>query len=146
MKQVMQTAPIEISAFVQGFMRSPSDKVGLKTAASGNLYYAVPNTENRLRSLYGNLRRSVVVGGKGNYKKVEYKNNHFYIEFGYLPDTPVKAGNKTITLEYGPINEKTRPFLEPGFAKYFADPEGWQALRQELEDILIERITQVFNA
>lgn len=147
MKQTMQSAPIEISAFVQTFMRSPSDKKGLvRSQRTGNFYYNEPNTESRLRTLYGNLRRSIIVGQKGNYKSVEYRNGHFYIEFGYAPDTVVRAGTRNTTLEYGPINEKTRPFLEPGFAKYFADPEGWKALRQELEDSIFMRINQVFNA
>lgn len=144
MKTMMQQAPIEISAFVGEFLRDPSDKAGLRKSKSGNLYYTIPNTTDRLRTLYGNIQRAITVRGKGNYNSVEYRNGHFYLEFGYDPSTTVRSGTRTQTLEYAVINEATRPFLQPGFSKYLTDPSGWDSLRQQFEDMLIEELRNVF--
>lgn len=151
-KTLMDEAPYGISGFVLEFMRDPSDQKGLVTSKSKSRYYTQPNTTNRLRTLYGNLTRAVTVRGKGNTKSVEYRNGHFYLDFGYDASTVVRAGNKSTTLEYGPMNEakdrgkstsRARPFLEPGFNKYFQDPAGWEKLRQRFEDMVIDELTKV---
>lgn len=144
MKTLMDTAPYEMSAFVGEFLRDPSDKQGLKKSKkTGNRYYAVPNTTDRLRTLYGNIQRAITPRGKGNISKVEYRNGHFFLEFGIDTAMTVRAGTRSTTLEYAAINEATRPFIDPGFNKYFSDPEGWDALRQEFENMLIEELVKV---
>lgn len=150
-KTIAQSVPIGISAEVGDFLRSPDDKKGLvKSKKTGNLYYNEPNTTDQLRTLYGNIQRSTLVKGVGNYNKVEFKNGHFIIEFGYTPSTKVRSGNRMITLEYAEKHEtgkwggRPRPFLEPGFNQFFKNPEGWEYFRQEMEDMIYDELKRVF--
>jgi phage pi2 protein 07 len=152
-KTVLQETPIAISAQVSDFLYPPSYKQGLRVTESGNRYYTQKNPSDKLRVLYGNITRAVTVNGKGNYKKVEYKNGHFLIEFGYQPDTMVKAGNKTISLEYAAMHEAkergkstsiARPFLEPAFDQFFEKPEGWEYIRGKMEDVVVSEMRKVF--
>lgn len=152
-KNLVDRAPLEISARVSDFLMSPSYKKGLKKSKNGNLYYSEPNTGTRLRSLYGNIRRAITIGKTGNYKSVTYKNGYFYVDFGYNPDTVVQAGNKTTTLKYAAMHEAEdrgkstsiqRPFVEPGFSKYMEEANGWEALRSEMEERIVQLIRSAF--
>lgn len=145
-KQTVQSIPLELSAYVGEYLRDPSDQAGLKVSQrTGNRYYSVPNTTNRLRTLYGNIQRSITVGGKGNLTAVYQKGGIIGMQFGYDPLTPVRSGTRNQTLEYARINEKTRPFIEPGFRKYMTDANGFKAAMRELESAIVDEFYQEFG-
>lgn len=137
----MQRAPEELSAYTSEFLRDTSESAsdGLRIAKSKARYFTKPNTTNRLRSLYGNIERSMIPQGKGNISDVTIKNGIFTVAFGYDPSATVQAGPRSTTLKYAVINEsKGRPFLDPGFRKYMSDAQGFKALMKELEADILE--------
>lgn len=140
-KDAMQRAPEELSAYTSEFLRDTSESAsdGLRIAKSKARYFTKPNTTNRLRSLYGNIERSMIPQGKGNISDVTIKNGIFTVAFGYDPSATVQAGPRSTTLKYAVINEsKGRPFLDPGFRKYMSDAQGFKALMKELEADILE--------
>lgn len=140
-KDAMQRAPEELSAYTTEFLRSSNEskKDDLRVTENGTRYFRKPNTTNRLRSLYGNIERSMIPQGKGNISEVTIKNGIFTVAFGYDPSATVQAGPRSTTLKYAVINEsKGRPFLDPGFRKYMSDAQGFKALMKELEADILE--------
>lgn len=140
-KDAMQRAPHEISVYTSEFLRSSNESKGddLRVSENRTRYFRKPNTTNRLRSLYGNIERSLIPDQKGNVSDVTIKNGIFTVAYGYDPSTSVQAGPRTTTLKYAVINEgKGRPFLDPGFRKYMSDAQGFKALMKELEADILE--------
>lgn len=149
-KNVMQKAPEELSAYTLGFLRSSGDSKNDGLTVSDETkrrYFEKPNKKGRLRSLYGNIERSVTVGGKGNISEVELKGGKVVIaSFGYEPTTSVTAGPYTTTLRYAALHEgieksrikPKRPFVRPGFELYMKDAQGFKALMKELEADILE--------
>ncbi len=140
-KDAMQTAPSQLYVYTSEFLRDTSESAsdGLRTAKSKARYFAKPNKTKRLRSLYGNIERSLIEDGKGNISDVTIKNGIFTVSYGYDPSATVQAGPRSTTLKYAVINEsKGRPFLDPGFRKYMSDAQGFKALMKELEADILE--------
>ena len=137
-KEALQRAPIELNVYVSDRLQDPSKKDGLVKSKSGNLYYKKPNTTNRLRTLYGNIQRSLQPRGKGNISDVTLQQGRVIVTYGYDTSATVKAGTRSQTLEYAKINEAKRPFLLPGFNEYMKDAQGFKALMNELSDAIIE--------
>ena len=140
-KDAMQRVPDELYVATSEFLRDTSNSAsdGLRIAKSKARYFTKPNTTKRLRSLYGNIERSLIQNEKGNVSDVTIKNGIFTVAFGYDPSTSVQAGPRTTTLKYAVINEgKGRPFLDPGFRKYMSDAQGFKALMKELEADILE--------
>lgn len=137
----MQRVPDELYVATSEFLRDTSNSAsdGLRIAKSKARYFTKPNTTKRLRSLYGNIERSLIQNEKGNVSDVTIKNGIFTVAYGYDPSTSVQAGPRTTTLKYAVINEgKGRPFLDPGFRKYMSDAQGFKALMKELEADILE--------
>lgn len=140
-KDAMQRVPDELYVATSEFLRDTSNSAsdGLRIAKSKARYFTKPNTTKRLRSLYGNIERSLIQNEKGNVSDVTIKNGIFTVAYGYDPSTSVQAGPRTTTLKYAVINEgKGRPFLDPGFRKYMSDAQGFKALMKELEADILE--------
>lgn len=140
-KETMQRLPEELSVYAFDHLRSSEESASdvLRITAKGNRYFKKPNKTKKLRSLYGNIERSLTVGGKGNYSEVDIKGGLITGSFGYFPDTSVESGTRTQTLKYAVINEnKGRPFLTPGFNDYLKDAQGFKALMRELEAQILE--------
>lgn len=140
-KDAMQRVPDELYVATSEFLRDTSNSAsdGLRIAKSKARYFTKPNTTKRLRSLYGNIERSLIQNEKGNVSDVTIKNGIFTVAYGYDPSTQVQAGPRTTTLKYAVINEgKGRPFLDPGFRKYMSDAQGFKALMKELEADILE--------
>lgn len=144
-KDAAEAIPNELTIFVGEFMADPSYKTGLKTAKSGNLYYAQKNSSSRLRTLYGNIQRAIAPGDRGNITKTRIDTRGITVEFGYDPSTKVKSGTRSQSLGYAVINEKTRPFLQPGFAKFMTDKNGAAAILRDLETDIVDAFYQEFG-
>ena len=144
-KDAAEEIPKELTIYVGEFMADPSYKTGLKTAKSGNLYYAQKNSSSRLRTLYGNIQRAITPGDRGNITKTQISSKGISVEFGYDTNTTVKSGTRSQSLAYAVINEKTRPFLQPGFAKFMNDKNGLSAILRELETAIIDEFNQEFG-
>ena len=148
-KDVAQNIPYELQIFTEDYLNP--NEAGQKTAKDGQRYYPNKNTSSKLRTLYGNIARSLEPGGKGNFSNVEFRNGEFKIEYGYDPNTPVQSGKNKLTLMYARYNElgtsraKARPFLKPGFAAYMRDASGYKALIKELETTIVDEFMQEFG-
>jgi hypothetical protein len=156
-KEVTQNIPYELQIYTEDYL-NPNES-GQKTAKSGRRYYPNNNTSGKLRTLYGNIARSLEPGGKGNFNKVEFRNGKFEVEYGYDPETQVISNGKTISLKYALYNElgakdrnakkgfraRARPFLKPGFAAYMRDANGYKALIKELETTIVDEFMQEFG-
>jgi len=148
-KEVAQNIPEDLQVYTEDYLNP--NEAGQKTAKSGQRYYPRPNTGTKLRTLYGNISRSLGQGGKGNISNVEFRNGKFEVEYGYDPRTPVKSGKINQTLMYALYNEmgtsraKARPFLKPGFAAYMRDANGYKALIRELETTIVDEFLQEFG-
>ncbi len=140
-KEAMQRQPEELAVFTGEYLRDPSDKSGLKKSKRGNLYFSTPNTTTRLRTLYGNITRATQPDNKGNISETTIQNGLISVEYGYDPNTSVKAGKRTTTLKYAVINEnRGRPFITPGFKAYMNDAQGYKALLKELDAAILELV------
>ena len=141
--------PHELSAFTGDYLQGPQEKTGLvKSKKTGNLYYKVPNRTNKLRTLYGNIQRSITVGDKGNISEVKIQGasaSKVKINFGYDPKTIVKSGTRSQSLEYAAINEATRPFLEPGFSEYISAKNGLPSLIADMVDEITAEFKRIFG-
>lgn len=112
-------------------------------AKSGNLYFKESNPSEEARSLYGNLLRATVEGGKGNITNVAIENGKVVLRSGIDTNTTVNAGNKTTSLLYarfieeGTASMKAKPFLSTGFADF---------TKEELPDIMDDISSQLAKA
>ena len=146
-KDTADQIPYEVSAFIGDYLQGPQAKTGLvKSKKTGNLYYKVPNRTNKLRTLYGNIQRSISIGGKGNISEVKIGGiNKINIRFGYDTSTIVKSGTRSQSLEYAAINEATRPFLEPGFSEYISAKDGLPSLIADMVDEITAEFKRIFG-
>ena len=144
-KETAESIPNKLTIFVGEFLADPSFQQGLRTAKSGNLYYAQKNSSSRLRTLYGNIQRAITPNDRGNISNVKVSPKGVSVEYGYDPTTTVRSGTRSQSLEYAVINEKKRPFLLPGFSKFMNDRNGMTAIIKELETDIIDAFNQEFG-
>lgn len=110
-----QVLPGSISAFVLDRL-DPGNPTKRKDGSRRN----PPNKGDRLRSLYGNLERALMPGGKGNISEVNFGGRNIVnIKFGFEPTTQVKQGPRTGDLRYGVLHEYGGTIKHPGGTAYF---------------------------
>lgn len=137
-KQAMQEVPLHQSVYVGEFLHDPSYNTNQVITARGNRYYTKPNRTKTLRPLYGNIHRAVTPMDVGNVAHVELKSGIISATFGFDTSASVQAGTRKINLEYAAIQEKKRPFLSKGFAKFYKDPQGFKAILDDLQEAILE--------
>lgn len=109
----MQRAPGELS-------ESILDQMDFTTSEKRKGYrYLPPNRGTRLRTLYGNLTRALIPGGKGNISTVTANGqNVIDVEFGFDPGQKVKQGKRVGDLRYGLVHENGGTIQHPGGTAY----------------------------
>lgn len=121
-KETSQNIPEELSIFILDEMDFTSS---VKTKTGGR---KLPkNSGSRLRTLYGNLTRSLQPGGKGNISKSEFKQGKYTLEFGFDPMTKVTQGPRQGDLRYGLLHEYGGTIPHPGGTPYIV-VEGGKAV------------------
>ena len=145
-RRIVQEGPKILIAYYNDFLQ-PATKPDRQAKKSKRLYYSKPNDSSRLRTLYGNIQRSLQEGESGNITEVVVKGDAVSFISGIDENATVQAGPDRITLAYarfheeGTKNFRARPFLNPGFALFMK--EGYPDIIAQIERDLLKAFNNV---